>query len=144
MSKFGSMKKLKVNGDSRATYVFTDLDGMPSVTCKPATRQNKKYFAAILSNEPVRRLLNSRSINDADVAAATDSLAELYAEHIIVDWSNMDRLTGEDGLKATKGNKKDFIVTLQNDADWVWEAFSAWTQENKNFVSFDVQEKAKN
>ena len=127
MASFDLLKKVKVDGKSTATYVFWDLDGAPELVCRPATKQNKKFYAAMLGNESVKRLIMGSHASDKDIKAAEDTLGNLYADHVIVSWTNMGEITDADGEKCNRANKKAFILSLSIFAFTLYNMLSPFT-----------------
>lgn len=142
MADFSKLSKLKVDETTTAKYIFYDLPGEPWIKCKPATKQNKSYFSEVLKNPLMQKIASGRKISDSDSKDADKLIIGIYADHIIVDWGDMQDLT--DDTRCTKQNKKDFIASLIENAEWVWDKFANWAQDPKSFLQIDTDTKEKN
>lgn len=139
MANFSKLKKLELNPTSTIKYIFPNIDGSPYLVVKPATEVNKQYYNALLK----RARKNARANPTVGVIAENRAEdRELYAQHIITGWGNMDEIT--DDTTFNLQNCKDFLEALP---DYEFDGLREFCSTPVNFIqgdSIDVETTAKN
>lgn len=139
MANFSKLKKLELTSVSTATYRFSNIDGAPQITVKPATEINKPYFNALLK----RARRNTKvTVSASLIADSRNEDRELYAQHIISDWANMEQIT--DDITFNLQNCKDFLEALP---DYEFDSLREFCSNPMNFIegdSIDADKTAKN
>lgn len=146
MTKFSHLKSFDVSSDKFVEYKVQEIEvngEVPVLRVKPATEANKPYFRELVkrANE-LSRQVRGRDIKAETLEESRDVDRVLYAEHIIVGWTNV---IGEDG-KDVPFSQKDCTDFLENIPGWVFDKCRTFCGEPENFAAskVDVGAVAKN
>lgn len=82
---FGNYSAKKVQADKTQLFTFHDLEGTPTLQVKPATKHNRAYSGAAKRATPkLKRIQREGGTSSED--RAIELLAELFSQHVVVDW----------------------------------------------------------
>tara|TARA_R110000737_G_scaffold47134_5_gene67063 strand:+ start:1363 stop:1836 length:474 start_codon:yes stop_codon:yes gene_type:complete len=121
MSQFGQLKALHVKDGDTAEFYFNELEGIPQLTCKPATNVNKAFLNAVMaaSKEASRVARAKKKIkgkqDEAITQAAIDRARmddiELFVDHVVVGWEDVVN-QNEEPVEFTAENCRDFLQAI--------------------------------
>ena len=121
-SQFGQLKAMHVKPGDTAEFYFNELEGIPQLTCLPATNVNKPFLNAVMkaSKEAARKARAMRKVKgkkkDEDVSQAAIDRARLedislFVEYIVQDWEDVVNIEGEP-VEFNQENLRDFLTAI--------------------------------
>lgn len=142
-SKFSYLEALAPKDSVPYKLREITIDGRnPVLYVRPATKDNKGYFNALLK-AAASDAKKARSNEDAVSDARVEDRA-LYPEHVITGWDNVvDASTGE----AVPYSPEEGAAFLQAIPDWLFDELRIFTGNVRNFVEagvVDTEQLAKN
>jgi hypothetical protein len=118
MTDFSNLSALKITEEASAEFTFFGIAGEPSLTCRPATQENKPFFNAVLAkNKQAQRKLKGRRAQAptaATLAEARVADIELFVEYIVIGWSGVQDAKGKD-VKFSKDVCRQFLEAIPGD-----------------------------
>ncbi|QBQ71182.1 hypothetical protein S0112_077 [Shewanella phage S0112] len=140
MASFSHLKKLEVTQESTTEFTFYDIDGAPTLICRPATEANPAYLNALLKENGQLKKDRKKIVIDQgmlDIVRQQDR--RIFPEANIVGWYDVVDDTGE-SVPFSKEAAQEFISFLP---DWLFDKLRAHLNQPKNFI-IDSEEKGKN
>jgi hypothetical protein len=118
MTDFSNLSALQITEEATAEFAFFGINGEPTLTCRPATQENKPFFNAVLAkNKQAQRKQKGRRAQAPTAATLAEARAndiELFVEFIIVGWSNVVDAKGK-AVKFSKDVCKQFLEAIPGD-----------------------------
>tara|TARA_R110002153_G_scaffold54447_5_gene151678 strand:- start:2348 stop:2821 length:474 start_codon:yes stop_codon:yes gene_type:complete len=121
MSQFGQLKALHVKDGDTAEFVFDELEGFPSLICKPATNINKAFLNAVMaSSKQASRIAKAKrkikgkqdeTITQAAIDKARTDDIELFVDYVVVGWEDVVNQVG-DPVDFSPENCRDFLQAI--------------------------------
>lgn len=107
--KFGNYTKAKVDGNKAVKFVFSGLEGRPTLFVRPASEVNQDFHNDNMkkSKRIVRRMSRNGTIDPEMVKDNREKSYKLYAKHVVTRWENVVEEDGAGGTKPVKFSKKD-------------------------------------
>lgn len=146
MADFSKIKELDIQDDATAVYSFSALPGNPKITVRPTNRFNKQWISFTLNNPSIHKALKHIEDGSLETAPAgdLDVFIDGLVRYVILDWSDMDEISDEKKPPCDKENKRKFLAALcKSNRGFIFDLILFCANEN-NFLSLDVEEKAKN
>ena len=121
-SQFGQLKAMTVKAGDTADFFFNEIEGIPQLTCLPATNINKPFLNAVLkqSKEAARKARALRKVKgkkqdeaatDAAIARARKEDVELFVSFIVQGWEDVFNVEGEP-VEFNEENCRDFLNAI--------------------------------
>lgn len=141
MSRFSNFRALNIS-DNTAEYVLADLahpetGESPTLIMRPAHAANRSFTLALLkSNAGLANTVNNkkRDVTAKDLAAITNTLRELLADHVVVGWKHVHDAKGAE----VAFSKKVCAELLAEIPDDIIENIFTFGQERANFLQTPV------
>ena len=121
MSQFGQLKALHVKDGDTAEFFFSELEGVPVLTCKPATNINKSFLNAVMAaSKQASRVAKAKrkvsgkqddTITQAAIDRARMDDIDLFVDHVVVGWEDVVNQDGEP-VEFSKENCRDFLQAI--------------------------------
>ncbi len=120
MSQFDHLKALHVTATATADFIFEHLEGMPSLTCRPATDINEGFFNAVLkagkqASRKAKAIRKLKGKQEKDLAAQKEKARlddiELFVDHIVVGWDDVVNKKGKP-VEFTTENLRQFLQAI--------------------------------
>lgn len=108
---FANYAAQKIQAHKTERFTFYDLEGTPTIEGKPATKHNLEYAAAAKRMTPKLKRIQREGSSNSD-ERAIELLAELFAEHVIVDWPTPPIDKSGKVVPFTPENCRDFLVAI--------------------------------
>tara|TARA_R110002167_G_scaffold93122_2_gene249826 strand:+ start:22673 stop:23146 length:474 start_codon:yes stop_codon:yes gene_type:complete len=121
MSQFGQLKALHVKDGDTAEFFLSELEGIPVLTCKPATNINKAFLNAVMrASKQASRVAKAKrslkgkqdeTVTQAAIEKARMDDIELFVEHIVIGWEDV---VNQDGapVEFTADNCREFLQAI--------------------------------
>ena len=133
MVDFSNYAGLREDGTESKPYAFEDIDGVPTLLCRPATSANKRYNSARL--KAISKRTNSgrkkARISSASVDAARREDAEMLADYCVVGWKPAPVDSAKQPVDFSAENCRQFFLAIP---DWMFDDFRAWVSDPVNFA----------
>jgi len=133
MSRFSNLRAAAVVADATRSYTFHDLTGSPTLVVGPATQANREFFNAALA--AAREKANpGRKATVSSLADDRETLAKLYAKHVVRGWSGVRDASGE--VPFTADACEEFLRELARpELAHLFAEFKDFIEEERNFTA---------
>lgn len=143
MVDFSNLSKLDIS-DQTVDFTIHALEGAPRLTVRSALNDNAGYTNAVLKTSSAQLTRgNRRKANKETLDSTRDQDRELYAHHVVVDWSGITDNSG----KAVPFNTANCLQFLKKLPDWLVDDLRTFCNNPVNFLTDDdinEEETAKN
>jgi len=128
---FGNYAARKVQADKTEQFTFLDLEGLPTLEVRPATKHNLAYAAAAKKVTPQLKRIQRQGGSTAD-AKAIALLADLFAQHVVVGWPTPPVDSNGKPVEFSKENCEGFLNAIP---DYMFDDPSGQTNSLVRFCS---------
>jgi hypothetical protein len=132
MTDFSNFSALRIKEDTTAEFVFDEIEGEPTLTCRPATQENEDFFNAVLAKNKTAKRKKSKSGTVPTAQLLKEARAsdiEVFVDFIIVSWVNVLDAKG----KAVPFSKEDCVLFLQAIPNDMFDSLRVFCLDIANF-----------
>ena len=137
MSKFGNLKSLVVDANSRFTMSIPEISAKTALILAPALESNLPYFRTLKkqakTNAKRNRTLHAAGNYGLDVMRKDD--AAIYPGFVIVGWEHMPGENAEGEMCDVPFSIEDCNEFLVELPDWLFDKVRQIASDPKTFVS---------
>ncbi|PHS61181.1 MAG: hypothetical protein COB09_18510 [Thalassobium sp.] len=137
MSKFGNLKSLVVDTNSRFTMALPEIGAKTALILAPAQETNVPYFRTLKkqakTNAKRNRTLHAAGNYGLDVMRGDDKA--IYPGYVIVGWEHMPGENKEGVMGEVPFSIEDCEEFLSELPNWVFDKIRGIAAEPKTFVA---------
>lgn len=135
--------KYAVSSTKTAQFEFLAIEGIPTLTVKPATEVNKPFYNNLLRRgKNAARVQRTRGMNADMVAQYRNEDRELYSKHVVTAWKGVKDKDGKE-VPFSADECQAFLTAIP---DHIFDDLREFVTNEGNFVDdgVDIETTSKN